>query len=237
VFVRNLSPSMVFGAKALKDVAVKYNISGVFEQSAATNETPKATLAFYAAAVGKAGVAFTKTDTPDFSVDLTPYVDTAHKVIRSRTGELTWDYGRGVVTCDTPRDQSAIGFLGNRPAKLSACEIVSDNVIAAIHVTSWDGRPLTESKHILITATARTRNTDMSYSRGGQRLIAIGKEPLVCEGVRGTVALKRSGKATVTALDPYGYPTGPVQAEMRDGRLTIPLDGHNHALFYDVVFD
>jgi hypothetical protein len=76
----------------------------------------------------------------------------------------------------------------------------------------------------------------MAYSRGGQRLIAIGKPPVLLEGVRGTVTLQRSGGCTITALSPYGYKTAEVQPTTQDGKLVVPLDGRNRAAYYDVVF-
>jgi len=125
------------------------------------------------------------------------------------------------------------------PVKLSDCEITTTNRIASILVSSWDGKPLRESQHILIAAVGRTRNTGMAYSRGGQRLIAIGKPPVLLEGVKGTVALggKRSGKCTVTALSPYGYKTVAVTPTVQDGQLVIPMTGENKAAYYSVKFE
>jgi hypothetical protein len=171
---------------------------------------------------------------PDFSVDLNPYLDMTKKEIRSETGELYWNYGTGFVTANTPRLQAAVGFMAGKPAKLADCEIATTNRIASILVSSWDGQPLATSKHILITAVGRCRNTDMAYSRGGQRLIAIGKSPLMLEGVKGTVALKRTGKCTVTALGPTGYKTTDITPAGQAGQIVIPMDGQNKAAYYDV---
>ncbi len=99
----------------------------------------------------------------------------AKKEIRSITGELYWNYGKGYVTADTPRTQAAVGFLAGGPVKLGDCAISTSNRCASILVTSWDGKPLKESKHILITAVGRSRNTGMAYSRGGQRLLRSGQ--------------------------------------------------------------
>jgi hypothetical protein len=191
---------------------------------------------YYAAAVGKTGVRFTKADAPDDSLDLGKYLDMQKKEIRSTTGELYWNYGRGYVTADTPRTQAAIGFLADVPVRLGDCEIRTTNRCASILVTAWDGRPLKESKHILITAVGRSRNTDMAYSRGGQRLLAIGKPPVLLEGVRGAVTLRRSGTCTVTALSPYGYKTADVQPKAEGGAIAIPMDGRNRAAYYEVRF-
>ena len=237
VFARNLSEAEVFSARPLKDVAVKIDISGPFEMSSEQGVNARSLAALYAAAVGKTGVRFTKADKPDFSIDLNPYIDVAKKEIRSESGELYWNYGTGYVTADTPRTQAAVGFLAGTAVKLADCEIATSNRIASVLVSSWDGRVLKDSRHILIAAVGRTRNTNMAYSRGGQRLIAIGKPPVLLEGVRGTVTLKRTGKCTVTALSPHGYKTVAVTPRTAAGRTVIPMTGSNKAAYYEVKFD
>ena len=236
VFVRNLSEEEVFSAQPLTDVVIKVDVSGPYEMSSEQGVNARSLASYYAAAVGKTGVRFTKADEPDFSIDLKPYLHMQRREIRSVTGELYWNYGRGYVTADTPRLQAAVGFLADVPVKLADCRISTSNRCASILVASWDGKPLKESRHILITAVGRSRNTDMAYSRGGQRLIAIGKPPVLLEGVRGTVRLARSGPCTVTALSPYGYKTPDVRAAVEADSIVIPLDGRNRAAYYDVQF-
>ncbi len=236
VFARSLSEEKVFGARPLKDVAIKVDVSGPYEMSSEQGVNARSLASYYAAAVGKTGVRFTQAEEPDFSIDLTGCLDMQKKEIRSTTGELYWDYGQGHVTADTPRTQAAVGFLADVPVRLTDCEIRTSNRCASILVTSWDDQPLSRSRHILITAVGRSRNTDMAYSRGGQRLLALGEPPVLLEGVRGTVTLRREGRPVVTALSPYGYPTVDVQPTLDGGRISIPLDGRNRAAYYDVRF-
>ncbi|MGD0093057.1 MAG: hypothetical protein ABSE73_24355 [Planctomycetota bacterium] len=237
VFVRNISEDQVFSAQPLKDAAVTFGISGPFEMTAQSGVNARSLAAFYAAAVGKTGVQFLKEEKPDFSIDLNKYIDMQKKEIRSESGELYWNYGIGYVTASTPRTQAAVGFLAGAPVKLSDCEIATSNRIAAVLVSSWDGSPLKESKHILIAAVGRTRNTGMAYSRGGQRLLAIGKEPMLLEGVKGSVTLDRAGKCVVTALSPYGYKTVDVTPSSAGGKIVIPMTGENKAAYYEVKFE
>jgi hypothetical protein len=236
VFARNFSEEKLFSARPLADVAIKLDISGPYEMSSEQGINARSLASYYAAAVGKTGVRFSKAEQPDFSIELGKYLDVQNKEIRSITGELYWNYGRGYITADTPRMQAAVGFLADVPVKLADCRISTSNRCASILVASWDGKPLKESRQILITAVGRSRNTDMAYSRGGQRLIAIGKPPVLLEGVRGTVRLARSGTCSVTALSPYGYRTTDVQASAEGGSIVIPLDGRNKAAYYDVQF-
>ncbi len=236
VFVRKLSEDKVFSGRPLKDVAIKIDISGPFEMSSAEGVNARSMAAMYAAAVGKTGVQVTKDEQPDFSIDLNKYIDMNKKEIRSATGELYWNYGAGYVTADTPRTQAAVGFM-SAPMKLSDCQITSSNKAASILVTSWDGKPLKESKHILITAVGRSRNTGMAYTRGGQRLLDLGKSPVLLEGVKGSVTLNRTGRCTVTALSPNGYKTAEITPATDAGKIVIPITGENKAAYYEVKFE
>ena len=236
VFARNFSEDKVFSAEPLKDVAIKVDISGPYEMSAEQGVNARSLASYYAAAVGKTGVRFRPAEEPDFSIDLAKYLDLQRKEIRSATGELYWNYGRGYVTANTPRTQAAVGFLAGTPIRLADCEILTSNRCASILISSWDGQPLKESRHILITAVGRSRNTDMAYSRGGQRLIAIGKSPVLLEGVLGSVRFQRAGSCAVTALSPYGYKTGDVLAKADGASVVVPLDGCNKAAYYDLQF-
>jgi hypothetical protein len=238
-FIRNLSDAKTLSGQPLGDVLVRLDISGPFEKLSGTQGASARSLAaVYAGAVGRTGIAFTGSqEKPDYSIDLNRYIDAEQRVIHAATGELTWDYGRGVVTASAPKMQAAVGFLPKETIPLPDCDITVDNPIASVLVTPLDDAPLATSKHLLITAVGRSRNTDMAYSRGGQRLIEIGKPPVLLEGLRGSVALHRTGACTVAALDPWGYKTVDVQPVVDGDRISIPLDGKNHAAYYEVRFE
>ena len=75
--------------------------------------------------------------------DLSRYIDREKKVVRSDTGQLAWDYGRGLCTLDAPMAQGVTGFL--RPIgsiKLGDVKIRSENQYATVLVVSLDGTPL-----------------------------------------------------------------------------------------------
>ena len=77
------------------------------------------------------------------AVDLSKYIDRENKKITSSTGEIVWDYGRGVLLVNSPRSQAAVGFLASAgPIRLGDVIIDSHNEYGAIHVISLDGQPL-----------------------------------------------------------------------------------------------
>ena len=87
--------------------------------------------------------------------DLSRYIDREKKVVRSNTGQLAWDYGRGLCTLDAPRAQGVTGLLRQVGSiKLGDVTIRSENQYATILVVSLDG--------------ARWRAADASWSRSAR---------------------------------------------------------------------
>jgi Beta-galactosidase len=237
-YIRNMSDNRVLSGQSTKDVAINLSISGPFEALAKqSGQNPKSLAAIYAAAVGRTGVAFTgDVEKPDYSIDLDKYLDMDKKEIHSATGELYWNYGVGYVTANAPKMQGVVGFCTDIPIALKDCQIQASNKICSVLVSPVDGKPLSESKHILITAVGRCRNTDMAYTRGGASLLHVGTSPTMLEGVKGTVTLHRTGACTVAGLDIYGYKDCDVTPTVNGGDIVIPMDGQNKAAYYEITF-
>ncbi len=68
-------------------------------------ETPNAVLA-----IGRVTASFDG-GKPE-KADWTKYWDTDKKIVRSMTGELTWNYSKRVVTLSAPKTQAIVGFAG-----------------------------------------------------------------------------------------------------------------------------
>ena len=80
------------------------------------------------------------------AIDLTKYIDSDNKMVRSNTGEIEMDYGRGLCTLNAPKAQGATGFLKKAGAvKLADVTIASGNDYATVLVVSMDGKPLKAS--------------------------------------------------------------------------------------------
>ena len=80
-------------------------------------------------------------------VDLKPYIDREKKLVHSVTGELVWDYGRGLCTLDSPRSQGATGLLNSvGPIRLRDVTIDSQNSYATVLVVSLDDQPLVQHR-------------------------------------------------------------------------------------------
>ncbi len=75
-------------------------------------------------------------------IDLAKFIDSSKTIVRSDTGELSWDYGQGFCTAemDAPRAQGATGFWrkAGGAAKLSTLDIACANEYATVMVVAMD---------------------------------------------------------------------------------------------------
>ncbi|MHC4566947.1 MAG: hypothetical protein ACYTE3_14470, partial [Planctomycetota bacterium] len=100
--------------------------------------------------------------------DLSPYWNRQAQTITSNTGQLTWDYGRRVVTVHSDKTQGVIGFAGGGVFDLPGVTVeVGPTSFVSLLFTPLDDRPLIESEHILITAMAQDKQYGTVYNEDG----------------------------------------------------------------------
>lgn len=159
-------------------------------------------LAFYA---GRVLRSFGTGKSKSLLRDLTKYIDREKKRIRSITGELTWDYGTGAVTVDTPRSQGVVGFLRQAGrVELSDVTIESGNEFGSVLVISLDGKPLASSRNILVQAATEEKCHGWKVDNG--KIADLGGYPLNVRNIDATVTFRRgSHLKTVHTLDAHGY--------------------------------
>ena len=164
-------------------------------------------------------------------VDWSQYWDKEKKVVRSMTGQLAWDYGRRIVTLAGPKTHAVIGFAGGASFDLPGVKVEVRTPFVSLIFTPLDDQPLAVSKHILITAMARDKQTGTEYSEDGSRLLKAGGPPLLMEPVTATISLKGPTPLEVHPVDLYGVPTD-VKVPLKAGSFTI--DGRYQAYLYEV---
>jgi len=140
----------------------------------------------------------------------------------SDTGELKWvveDNRDGLVTIVSPR---AAGLVGYIPAGAQAGPLRAtlENSFAAVLLVSLDGKPLTESRRLLLSTGARTANTGMRWNDARTTLLETGKGPMMIEPVRGRITLRGFPKLSVQPLDGAGRALGPKSA-VAGGNITV----------------
>ncbi len=195
-------------------------------------EAPKATnpgsiagfdpLSYYVGRVERAivGVDGVPRNLKNKAIDLSRYIDRNRKLVTSITNQLRWDYGKGLVTVNTPRSQAATGFLSKvGTIKLGDVQIASGNHYGTVHVISLDGKPLAQSRRILIQAF--TREQMYGFRSSGSRITDLGSAPINIELIDATVTLPGSGWKAI-ALTGNGYRRDAVAVD--GNRIKLPTD-------------
>jgi hypothetical protein len=129
----------------------------------------------------------------------------------SDNGELTRDWGVGTFVVNTPRTQSANGWLGGRTVALANVEVALKNPHAAVAVQGLDGAPIIESKRILITTAT------VALPKPGAGL------PFLSAPVEGVITVQASPGLRLFAVGADGAKAQPPPATYADGRYRITL--------------
>ena len=119
--------------------------------------------------------------------------------------------------------------------------VQSDNNYGTCVAVSMDGKPLRESKKVLIQCGTNTLPAGWQQSaapadgaapekkKGSEnsdslmKIESIGHAPWMMERVRMTATLSNVVLTKATALDANGYSTGNVEIKRTDGKLTLTL--------------
>jgi hypothetical protein len=152
--------------------------------------------------------------------------DPARNILRSETGELTIDGAKDIMTLDTPKTAGGYAPAGSTVAtedgRLTIAMIESD---ATAWVSSLDGKPIAESKHLLLTHLTDLQNTDIKYAEGArQTLLDWGKTPHLVHAGKASIKLKNGGELKVWALATSGKRLNEVKSATADGVLTFTVD-------------
>jgi hypothetical protein len=187
--------------------------------------TPPAALA-----IGRVTVAFD--EEPTRLDDLSRYWDEDATTLTSSTDELSWNYGERYVEVRSPKTQGVIGFAGGKSIDLPALSVDIETPFVSLIFTPLDGQDLALSRHVLITAMARDRQTGSEYSSDQSQLTVVGGPPLLMEPVQATIRFAGDDKVTVKALDLYGVPRSESIETYSDGSFRI--DGRYRTYYYEV---
>ena len=181
-------------------------------------------------AMGRVTVGFG--DGKDTATDLKPLWNETEKTLTSATGEMVWDYGKETILLKSPKTQGVIGRAAGREISLPGVSVKLSTDFVSLLFTPLDDQPLAASKHVLITALARDKQTGAVYSADGKKLENVGTAPLLLEPVQAALRFQGTKPAQVRALDYQGVPKGKGITVAADGTFTI--DGTNAAYYYEM---
>ena len=162
------------------------------------------------------------------AVELGRYLREDKKVIRSITGQLTMDYGRGLCAVNTPKAQGVTGFLKKAgPVRCTDVEIQSGNDYATVLVVAMDDKPLRNSAKILVQVGTterplgwKTRPAKVD-NRAGEEVVSFGRAPWMIVNGDVTLALKNTRISTARVLDANGMAVKEVPLAASAGRKTL----------------
>lgn len=146
--------------------------------------------------------------------------------IQSETGELLVDGPRDVMVLNTSRTAGGYAPEGEQ-LQAGPVGVAIEKTDATVWVSSIDGRPIRQSRRLIITHLTDLQNTGMRFGETArQTLLDWGTTPhLVLAGsATVTLELQNAQRARVWALSTGGRRVAPVAADVRGGKLVIPLE-------------
>lgn len=148
--------------------------------------------------------------------------------MRSITGQIETDYGRGIYRVNSPKAQAVAGFLRDAgPQHLADVDIACRNRYATIAVVPLDGRPIQQSGKVLVQVGTVCRPTGWTAVptrariNGKQtdcfRVLSGGNLPLQVENTDATVTVANTSLVKAVLLDANGMATKTPVGVMRKG--------------------
>ncbi len=167
--------------------------------------------------------------------DLSRCIDRAGKTVRSITGEVELNYGKGVYRVNAPRAQAVAGFLAEAGTqKLADVEITCRNAYATIITVSLDGKPIRDSGKVLVQVGTTSRPRGWTVRPTGVRadgkqtdgfqVVNLGQYPWQIENTDATITVSNPRLTRTMLLDANGMATdAQVDLKIADGKATVVL--------------
>jgi hypothetical protein len=168
--------------------------------------------------------------------NLIPYLDTANQVVKSETGEIRLNYGKGLCVVNAPKAQGITGFL-SKAGRVTLGDIVieSSNPYATVEVVSMDNLPLRVSHKVLVQVGTAARPTgwdakavdfpaeDGKSTLHGYEVVKTGTGPWQIVNAQVTLTVTNASLTKATLLDAAGYAAKTVPVTRANGKLTLTL--------------
>ena len=148
---------------------------------------------------------------------------------------MQWDRERGLVLIETEKTFAAIGKMKGRELKAGAVRLKIRDDFAFLMLISLDDLALKESRHLLLTAVARSENQGTVYNATRTLLRNPGTSPILMEPVEGTVLipLEKRPPAQIFSLDAGGKRRQSLSLKNDGNNVEIPV---GQAPLYEIIF-
>ncbi|MBL9178293.1 MAG: beta-galactosidase [Verrucomicrobiaceae bacterium] len=156
--------------------------------------------------------------------------------------QLAWDAKAALYTVDAPAAKAVVGRCTGKTTKLDGAEFAvksNSRDFAALTLNAADGKPLAQSRRLLLTAVGNVENTGMGWNTDHTSVgHKWGSAPTICEGITATITLATQAKtAKVFALDGTGARAGEVPARLAEGRLSFAIGPKDKTLWFEIVVE
>jgi len=158
--------------------------------------------------IGSVQVQFTNGDRRFYQADLSAHLDHPRETVRSSTGQLTWNYGKGLLSINAPQVQGATGFLRHAgQIALGDVTFTSPMDYGTILLVALDDRPVSTSRRLLLQVMSEDQNFGWRTQGFPRKTVeSVGNPPIVVRNLAGQISLRSAQPVTVTPLDANGYP-------------------------------
>ena len=153
----------------------------------------------------------------------------------SDTGEIAACPGKGTFTVRTPRFAA---FAGQPDGEVDLGVVKAEikNEYMALSLLARDGKTLTGSKHILLTAIGKTMNTDVKFD--GEWLLDLGRAPVLVDQFEGRVTFPGIHEGlTVYALKPSGERREALKVTYGEGGAEVSLTTDEGTIHFELVLE
>jgi hypothetical protein len=160
----------------------------------------------------------------------------------SETGEIIWDTRdsiNAVYKINSPSAKAAIGYIGGKSIDLGNVTIAMDTTRfnwATITLTALDGKPVEQSRRMLLVAAGRVENTGWKWNAGKTTVGGEwGTSPTVAEGIPARLIFKGMEKFSVFALDPAGNQGREVPVSRSGDGISFGIGAQYKTLWYIIT--
>ncbi|MBQ7096519.1 MAG: hypothetical protein IJN96_00430 [Clostridia bacterium] len=149
--------------------------------------------------------------------------------------QIVWERDNALMKVTTDYSNMLTGNLSGASYESEAMKIIAQNEAATVTLVALDDNKLKNSEHMLLTAVARERNTDMVMSEEEVgRMIDTGHAPILTEAVTAAVTIKSATPIAVYALDSSGRKKQAVAVRAVSGGYSFNLSSDYETLYYEI---
>jgi hypothetical protein len=157
------------------------------------------------------------------------YIDTRNKRIKSETGELVLNYGKGFLEINAPTVQGVVGDISKDTVSLKNIKVTAKNPWSAVIAFTVDAKDLSSAKKFYLAVITPSKMTGQEYSRYRDKLTAVGELPILSQAFDGKVSFEKTKKITATEILPNGE-----KGKVFSGKNTLDLS-KGRTYIYEIV--